>query len=200
MQRLKLKLLSDYDLSKYQQHLFYRKGDNKINVLTFDNEWQRPFEVATIELSDKNEKPDFYTIDYILNDILKIEYDLLTSLLKDTLEVSHIEWYGDRGEGYAPLKEFIYNSLGYELEAEIGWKMQKITRHIEQWSIRNNIELGILINGRLYTILNRGKESYALNIDTASKNYTLSSTKKEPLVIISSDQKQELNNILRQIL
>ena len=117
MQRLHLKLKSGYDRSKYQQHLFYRKGDdNKIHVLTFDNEWQRPFEVATIELSDENEKPDFYTIDYILNDILKMEFKLLCSLVNDTLEVSDIEWYGDRGSGYAHLKEFIYYVLGYEIE------------------------------------------------------------------------------------
>ena len=119
MQKLHLNLSSGYDRSKYQQHLFYSKGDdNKVHVMTFDNDFQHPFEVATIELSYKNEKPDFYTIDYILNDLLKMEFNLLCSLVGDTLEVSDIEWYGDRGSGYVSLKEFIYNSLGYDLEVE----------------------------------------------------------------------------------
>lgn len=201
MQRLNLNLSSGYDRSKYQQHLFYRKGDdNKIYVLAFDDELQRPFEVATIELSDKNEKPDFYTIDYILNDLPKMEFELLCSLVGNTLEVSDIEWYGDRGSGYAHLKEFIYNSLGYDLEAEEGLEMQEITRQIEQWAINSNIEVGFIINKNSPITLNKGKEPYGLHIDTAKKTYTLFSIKQKPLTTISSHQKQELDSILKPIL
>lgn len=201
MQRLNLKLSSGYDRNKYQQHLFYRKGDdNKIHVLTFDNEWQCPFEVATIELSDKNEKPDFYTIDYILNDILKMEFNLLCLLVKDTLEVSDIEWYGDRGRGSAHLKEFIYNSLGYSLEAEEELEMHEITRQIEQWAINSNIEVGFIINKNSPIVLNKGKEPYGLHIDTDKKTYTLFSIKQKPLTTISIYHKQKLNKILKPLL
>lgn len=117
MQRLNLKLLSGYDRSKYQQHLFYRKDKNedKIHITVFDGKSRDVFDVATIELSEENKNPELYTIDYILSDLLKMEYSLLRELVRDTLEVSHLEWYGDRGSGYAHLKEFIYYVLGYDI-------------------------------------------------------------------------------------
>lgn len=118
MQRLNLKLSSDYDRKKYQQHLFYVKheSDNKVHIKTFDDKGWYAYDVATIELSEENEKPEYYDIDYILSDISKMSLGLLTALARDTLEVSHIEWYGDKGSGHAYLKEFIYNALGYDIE------------------------------------------------------------------------------------